>query len=88
MKTLPRGTPLVSTAIAWMLPLALTALVIVLAWKLYQSTPKGINDADAVSRLLERLGGDDDIVLVGHSYGGAVISQAMAGSRAYQPRSR
>lgn len=32
-------------------------------------------DADAVTRVLERMG-TDDVVLVGHSYGGAVISQA------------
>lgn len=32
-------------------------------------------DAGAVTRVLERLG-TDDVVLVGHSYGGAVISQA------------
>lgn len=37
-------------------------------------------DADALSRVLERVGGDD-IVLVGHSYGGAVISQADLGGR-------
>jgi pimeloyl-ACP methyl ester carboxylesterase len=35
-------------------------------------------DADAVAALLERLArdGDGDVVLVGHSYGGAVIGQA------------
>jgi len=37
-------------------------------------------DAEAVSRVLEHLG-TDDVVLVGHSYGGAVISQADLGSR-------
>ncbi len=37
-------------------------------------------DADALSRVLERLG-TDDVVLVGHSYGGAVISQADLGGR-------
>ena len=31
-------------------------------------------DADAVARVLERI--DEEVVLVGHSYGGAVISQA------------
>ncbi len=36
-------------------------------------------DAEAVSRVLERLG--EDIVLVGHSYGGAVIGQADLGDR-------
>ena len=36
-------------------------------------------DAQALSRMLERVG--DDIVLVGHSYGGAVISQADLGGR-------
>ena len=35
-------------------------------------------DADAVAALLERLAqdGDEEVVLVGHSYGGAVIGQA------------
>jgi pimeloyl-ACP methyl ester carboxylesterase len=37
-------------------------------------------DAQSVSRVLERLGGDE-VVLVGHSYGGAVISQADLGGR-------
>lgn len=37
-------------------------------------------DADAVTRVLQRLGGDD-MVLVGHSYGGAVISQADLGGQ-------
>jgi pimeloyl-ACP methyl ester carboxylesterase len=37
-------------------------------------------DADAVTRVLEQLG-TDDVVLVGHSYGGAVISQADLGGR-------
>lgn len=36
-------------------------------------------DAEAVSRALERIG--SDVVLVGHSYGGAVISQADLGGR-------
>ncbi|MEZ5411955.1 MAG: alpha/beta fold hydrolase [Acidimicrobiales bacterium] len=37
-------------------------------------------DAEAVTRVLERMG-VDDIVLVGHSYGGAVISQADLGGQ-------
>jgi len=37
-------------------------------------------DAEAVTRVLQRLGGDD-MVLVGHSYGGAVISQADLGGQ-------
>ncbi len=37
-------------------------------------------DAAAVTRVLERLGADD-VVLVGHSYGGAVISQAELGGQ-------
>ena len=36
-------------------------------------------DAEAVARVVERLGGD--VVLVGHSYGGAVISQADVADR-------
>ncbi len=36
--------------IAWLLPLALTGLVVVLAWKLYESTPKPVNDKNAESR--------------------------------------
>jgi S1-C subfamily serine protease len=35
------------STLAWALPLALTALVIVLAWKLYQSMPKGAHDPRA-----------------------------------------
>jgi S1-C subfamily serine protease len=42
----PRG----GLSFAWMLPLALTGLVVVLAWKLYQSTPKDLRDGNAQTR--------------------------------------
>lgn len=38
-------------------------------------------DADHVAQVLAKVGGDGDVVLVGHSYGGAVISQADLGGR-------
>ena len=45
------GSPL-----AWALPLALTGLVIVLAWKLYQSLPKSANDPRAQPRTVAARG--------------------------------
>jgi S1-C subfamily serine protease len=44
------------SVLAWALPLALTALVIVLAWKLYQSMPKATRDPRAESRTVTARG--------------------------------
>jgi S1-C subfamily serine protease len=40
----------VGASLGWMLPLALTGLVVVLAWKLYESTPRDVRDSNAQTR--------------------------------------
>ena len=42
--------PRTATSFAWMLPLALTGLVIVLAWRLYQQGPPAVRDKGAETR--------------------------------------
>jgi S1-C subfamily serine protease len=45
-----------TSVLAWALPLSLTALVIVLAWKLYQSMPKATHDPRAEPRTVSARG--------------------------------
>ena len=52
----PRREGSGTSVLAWMLPLALTALVIVLAWKLYQSMPKATQDPHAEPRAVTARG--------------------------------
>jgi len=52
----PRREGSGTSVLAWALPLSLTALVIVLAWKLYQSMPKATHDPSAQPRTVSARG--------------------------------